>query len=318
MHHERLNECQHVHSFSHDRITRGERHTWIVIGITTAMMVVEIIAGIMYGSMALLADGLHMGSHTTALGVTAFAYFYARRHALDRRFSFGTGKVNALGGFAGALLLAGFALMMALQSVDRFFHPVEIVFNSAILVAIIGLMVNGVCALILGHDSHCREHDHGHAHGHSHRHAHVGHRHSDHNLRSAYLHVLADALTSLLAIFALMAAKYQGLYWMDPAMGIIGAALVMRWSWGLVRDTSGVLLDKQAPEDVCTTIRNAVESKGDARVNDLHVWAIGPNLYAGIVAVTARDPKPADHYKRLMTRNHALAHLTVEVRHRPP
>lgn len=286
----------------------GERRTWIVIGLTAVMMVIEIVTGLVYGSMALLADGLHMGSHATALGITAFAYFYARRYARDPRFSFGTGKVNALGGFAGALLLAGFALVMAVESVRRFFEPVEIAFDGAILVAVIGLIVNGVCALILKDDN---QHDH-HAHGDGDRHI-----HTDHNLRSAYLHVLADALTSLLAIFALLAGKYFALYWMDPAMGIVGAVLVTRWSWGLVRDTSGVLLDRQAPEELCVRIHNLIEAERGARVSDLHVWTIGPGLYAAIVSVVASDPKPADHYKRLLSRGSSLAsslaHLTVEV-----
>jgi cation diffusion facilitator family transporter len=304
----RLTQCRHVHGFGQDRITSGERRTWIVIGLTAAMMAIEIAAGLAYGSMALLADGLHMGSHATALGIAAFAYFYARRHALDRRFSFGTGKVNALGGFTGALLLAGFALLMASESIERIAYPVEIALNSAILVAVIGLVVNGVCALILGHNGHSHEYHHAHE-----RH----HPRTDYNLRSAYLHVVADALTSLLAIFALLAAKYLGLNWMDPLMGIVGAALIIRWSWSLLRDAGGVLLDRQASDDICVAVRSAVEGEGDARVSDLHVWAIGPNLYAAIISIVAQDPESADHYKRLIARDHALAHVTVEV-HRYP
>jgi cation diffusion facilitator family transporter len=309
MHEQRLRECQHVQSFSQDKVTTGERRTWIVIAVTSAMMAVEIAAGMIYGSMALLADGLHMGSHATALAIAAFAYLYARRHAYDRRFSFGTGKVNALGGFTGALLLAGFALMMAVESIDRFLNPVEIAFDSAILVAVIGLLVNGACALILQNGEH----------GHGHHHANAyDHGHTDYNLRSAYLHVIADAATSLLAIFALVAAKYFGFAWMDPAMGIVGAALVTRWSWTLLRDTGGVLLDKQAPDKLCTTIRNALAVDRDARINDLHVWAIGPNLYAAIVSVLASEPKPVEHYKRLIDRDRSLVHVTVEVRRCPP
>ncbi|MGI8738261.1 MAG: CDF family Co(II)/Ni(II) efflux transporter DmeF [Gammaproteobacteria bacterium] len=308
MHREHLSDWQHAHSFGQDQLRPGERRTWIVIGLTTAMMVWEIIAGTVYGSMALLADGLHMGSHATALGITAFAYFYARRHAHDRRFSFGTGKVNALGGFTGAVLLAGFALMMAAQSIDRLFNPVAIAFNSAILVAIIGLMVNSVCALIL------KDHDHDrHGHVHAHQHDHVSHGHSDHNLRSAYLHVLADALTSLLAIFALLAAKYFGLYWMDPMMGMVGAALVTRWSWGLLRDTSGVLLDRQAPDTLCQSIRDRIEADRDTRISDLHVWSIGPSLYAAAIVIVAHHPKSPQHYKSMVAATPSLVHVTIEV-----
>ncbi|MGH8503278.1 MAG: CDF family Co(II)/Ni(II) efflux transporter DmeF [Gammaproteobacteria bacterium] len=307
MHHEHLSAWQHDHSFGQENVRAGERRTWIVIGLTWAMMMWEILAGIAYGSMALLADGLHMGSHATALGITAFAYVYARRHAYDRRFSFGTGKVNALGGFTGAVLLAGFALVMAAQSIERLFNPVEIAFNSAILVAVIGLIVNGACAWILKDD------EHGHAHDAAHPHDHAARGHQDHNLRSAYLHVLADALTSLLAIFALLAAKYFGLNWMDPVMGIVGAVLITRWSWGLLRAAGGVLLDRQAPDELCGDIRDAVEADRDTSIGDLHVWAIGPDLHAAIVSVIADDPQPADYYKRRIARRRSLAHVTVEV-----
>lgn len=307
MREDHLNHCQQVRSFSQDHVKPGERRTWIVIGLTVVTMIIEIAAGLAFGSMALLADGLHMGSHATALGITAFAYFYARRYAHDRRFSFGTGKVNALGGFTGALLLAGFALMMAAASIDRFFNPVAIVIDSAILVACIGLVVNGVCAWILGRG----HHPHSHAHVHDHDHV-----RSDHNLRSAYLHVLADAATSLLAIFALLAAKYFGLYWMDPAMGIVGAALITRWSWGLLRDTGGVLLDRQASDERCASIRHAIEANGKDRVRDLHVWSIGPNLYAAVIALMTDHPQPSDHYKRLVAADRSLVHVTVEVQRR--
>lgn len=303
MREDQLNGCRQMRGCGQDFVKPGERRTRIVIGLTIVTMVAEITAGLVYGSMALLADGLHMGSHATALGITAFAYFYARRYAYDPRFSFGTGKVNALGGFTGALLLAGFALLMAVASIDRFFHPVEIVLDSAILVACIGLAVNGVCAFILRHD------DHGHEHAHD-----DDHHHADHNLRSAYLHVLADAVTSLLAIFALLAAKYFGLYWMDPAMGVIGAALITRWSWGLLRDTSGVLLDRQASDERCAKIRDAIEASSHDRVSDLHVWAIGPNLYAAVISVLSDNPQSCDHYRRLVAGDRALAHVTVEVR----
>ena len=222
------------HMFGQERRTEGERRTIIVIAITSVMMVIEIAAGIAYGSMALLADGLHMGSHTAALGLAVFAYVYARRHADDERFSFGTGKVNALAGFTGAVVLAGFAVVMAIESIERFLNPVTIIFNHAIVVAIVGLVVNGFSMVVLGghHSDGRRTHEHD---------------HEDHNLRSAYLHVLADALTSLLAIFALLAGKYAGATWLDPAMGVVGAALVFRWSWSLLKQSARVLLDRQAP-----------------------------------------------------------------------
>ena len=223
MHDDPLHLWEHDHIFGQDQMKSGEQRTLIVIAITATMMVFEIGAGLAFGSMALLADGLHMGSHTVALGITAFAYFYARKHAHDRRFSYGTGKVNALAGFSSAILLAVFALAMVWESVNRFFNPVEIIFNQAIAVAVIGLVVNALSVLILGHNDHEKDH---HLSQHS-------HSHSDHNLRAAYLHVLADALTSLLAIFALSAGKFFGLIWMDPLMGVVGAVLVSRWSWSL-------------------------------------------------------------------------------------
>ncbi|MGE5797897.1 MAG: CDF family Co(II)/Ni(II) efflux transporter DmeF, partial [Ignavibacteria bacterium] len=240
MHNHSLHLWQHDHIFGQDQVRTGERRTLLVIVITAAMMIVEIAAGIAFGSMALLADGLHMGSHTTALGVTAFAYLYARKHADDQGFSFGTGKVNALAGFSSAVLLAVFALAMAWESINRFFNPVEIIFNQAITVAVIGLIVNAISVWILGHNDDEKEHHHS-------KHS---HEHSDHNLRAAYLHVLADALTSLLAIFALSAGKFLGFIWMDPLMGIAGAILVSRWSWGLLKDTTNTLLDKQAPVEL--------------------------------------------------------------------
>ena len=236
-----IHQWQHEHVFGQDKVRPGERRTLWVIFITATMMVVEITTGLAYGSMALLADGLHMGSHTAALGITTIAYVYTRRCAADSRFCFGTGKVNAFAGYTSAVLLALFALLMAWESVNRLFNPVEIAFNQAIVVAVLGLIVNGFSMFMLGvhHD-----HDHGHAHQHTDSHHH-SHAHPDHNLRAAYLHVLADALTSLLAIFALLAGKFLGLNWMDPAMGIVGATLVARWSIGLIRDTSGILLDHQ-------------------------------------------------------------------------
>jgi cation diffusion facilitator family transporter len=308
MHGESLEAWSHDHTFGQDQVRPGESRTRWVLVITAVMMVVEIAAGLAYGSMALLADGLHMGSHATALGIAAFTYWYARRHARSQRFSFGTGKVNALGGYTGAILLAGFALMMAVESLERFLSPVAIQFDQALVVAVVGLLVNGGCALLLetggGH------HHHGHDHG---DHDHGDHDHQDHNLRSAYLHVLADALTSFFAIGALLAGKYWGAAWLDPAMGVVGSVLVARWSWGLLRDTSGVLLDHQGPEDLRARVREAIEADGDGKVSDLHVWALGDRHFAGIVAVVAHEPLAAHEYKARVPAELGIAHLTVEV-----
>lgn len=311
MHNNNLHLWQHDHSFGQEIKRAGEARTMIVIVITATMMVVEIVAGLAFGSMALLADGLHMASHAVALSITAFAYFYARRHAHDERFSFGTGKMNALGGFTGAVLLAVFALMMAWESVDRLIHPVAIAFNHAILVAVLGLIVNGASMLILEHKhQHGHDHDHGGESDHNHHHSDYNH---DHNLRAAYLHVLADALTSVLAIFALLAGKYFRLVWMDPVMGLIGSLLVARWSYGLLCITSGVLLDRQGPSEIRARIREAIEQQDDNRVAELHLWSIGPGIYALIVVVVSHQPQPPDHYRGLIPVGLGIVHATVEV-----
>jgi cation diffusion facilitator family transporter len=254
MHGHKLEEWQHNHVFNQERKKSGEMRSLIVVALTLIIMVWEILAGVLYGSMALLADGLHMGSHVVALGIAVFAYSYARRNAGNTQFSFGTGKVNALSGFTGAVLLAGFVLYIVIESIGRFIYPVENSFNGAIYVAFIGLIVNGVSAWILGEENH----DHGHSHG-----------HHDHNRRAAYFHVLADALTSLLAIAALSAGKYVGWNWMDPVMGIVGAVLITRWSWDLLKDTSCVLLDQQR-SDLEHDARQVIENDDD-RICDLHL-----------------------------------------------
>lgn len=318
MHRDNLQHWMHSHAFGQDRKMLAETRTIIVIVITAAMMVVEITSGIIFGSMALLADGLHMASHAAALAINVFAYVYARRHAHDAKYSFGTGKVNALGGFTGAVLLAVFALMMAWESVNRILQPVEIAFDQAIFVAVIGLIVNGASVLILGH-----RHNHHHDHDGQYNRIHDGNKYTnyeprdqrhnhDHNLRSAYLHVLADTLTSLLAIFALLAGKYIGVIWMDPVMGIVGAILVSQWSLGLLLSTSAVLLDRQGPEYIQTQIRQSIEDDNN-RVADLHLWSISPNMYGVIISVVTDDPKRSEHYKEMIPSNLGLAHVTVEV-----
>lgn len=316
MHSQSLKEWEHDHSFGQDRRKPGESRTIWVIALTTIMMVVEISAGIIYGSMALLADGLHMASHAAALCVSAFSYVYARKKAHDQTFSFGTGKVNTLGGYTGALLLALFALMMAWESVSRFISPVPITYNQAILVAVLGLIVNGVSVFILGVDDHHHHgHEHGHDHGHGHHHHneddHKHHHHHDHNLRAAYLHVLADALTSVFAIVALLCAKYFGWNWMDPFMGIVGSVLVGRWSIGLLKSSARVLLDRQLDQDQLDEIRSAIQGDGDSRVSDLHAWSIGPGIHAAEIAIVAHETKAADEYRRRLPSY--LNHATIEV-----
>jgi cation diffusion facilitator family transporter len=304
---------RHAHTFGQERPRTGERRTLIVFGLTLATMAVEEAAGIAFGSVALLADGLHMGSHATALGIAVFAYVYARRRAADPRFAFGTGKVNALGGFVGAILLIAFALTMAWEGFARLIEPVPIAFDWAIAVAVAGLAVNGISVLILGvgHEDHEHSHSRNGGHDDGHHHNHGGHH--DLNLRSAYLHVLADALTSVLAIIALLSGKFLGLGWMDPLMGLVGAALVIRWSWQLMRETSRHLLDHQAPAAVRQPIREAIERDADNRIFDLHVWAIAPGRYAAIIGLVTRTPRPPEHYRALLPGSLGLAHVTVEV-----
>jgi cation diffusion facilitator family transporter len=310
LHTESIERWLHDHTFGQDRKKSGERRTLIVIIITALMMAVEIVTGIIFGSMALLADGLHMGSHASALTISAFAYYYTRSRAKDTRFNFGTGKVNSLAGFASAVMLAIFSLIMALESVKRFFSPVKIELNQAIFVAVAGLIVNGVCLLILGGRDDAHRHDDNHE---THSHEHHAAKHIDHNLWAAYIHVLADALTSVLAIFALVCAKFFGLVWLDPFMGIVGAFLVIRWSLGLLYSSAHVLLDMQAPQSVLDSIRQAIEAESETRVCDLHVWTVGPGIYAAEIAVVASSPQPSEHYSGLLPHEIPLVHVAIEV-----
>ncbi|NYF34152.1 CDF family Co(II)/Ni(II) efflux transporter DmeF [Sphingopyxis sp. JAI108] len=296
---------QHLHDFlgaAHDE--NAKRTLWVV-ALTAVMMVAEIAAGYWTGSMALLADGFHMATHAGALGLAALAYRYAKKHRHDPRYSFGTGKVGDLTGFASALILGIFAIGIAVESFLRLIDPVRVDFASATLVAVLGLAVNIVSALLLmgGH------HHHGHDHGHDHDHAHHHHGH-DNNLRSAYFHVLADALTSLLAIGALLAGRYLGLYWMDPAMGVVGALVIAHWSWGLMRDTAAILLDTNDAE-AAAAIRSRVEAAG-AVVTDLHVWRVGPEARAAIVEV--KGDVRCEELRDRLTDIVAVAHLTIALR----
>lgn len=293
----------HSHDFlgsAHD--DNAKRTRWVVL-LTAGMMVGEIIVGFATGSMALLADGFHMATHAGALGVAAAAYAYAKKHSANARYTFGTGKVGDLAGFASALVLLIVALGIGFASIMRLAEPVEVAFGEATIVAVVGLAVNVVSAFLLsgssGQDHAHGHHDHGHHHGHG----------NDNNMRAAYFHVLADALTSVLAIVALLAGQYLGWIWLDPAMGIVGAVVIARWSWTLIRDTSAVLLDTADPH-LIDEIRDCVEGPGDAQITDLHIWRIGPQAHAAIVAV-AGSPNPAAIRARLSP-VHEIAHLTIE------
>jgi cation diffusion facilitator family transporter len=302
MHSSTIHLWQHTHSYSVEN-RQGERRTWQVIFITVAMMVIEIVAGYLFGSMALLADGWHMGTHAAALSITVFAYGYARRHADNPQYSFSTGKVGVLGGFASAVVLGIIALLMGGESIRRLFAPVSIQFNEAIGVAVLGLIVNLLCAYLL-HAKHSHHHDHD---------QHHDHHHHDHNLRAAYLHVLADALTSFLAIFALLTGKHFGWIWMDPVMGIVGAMVITRWSYGLLRDTSRILLDSEVDQETVEKIRALIEADSDNLVADLHVWQISPQQVSVIVTIVTHFPKQPDYYKKLLGDVIGTAHITVEV-----
>lgn len=293
------------HVFGQDRKRGGEGRTAIVVAATAIMMAVEITGGILFGSMALLTDGLHMASHAVALSVTLIAYVIARKYAADRRFSFGTGKVNALAGFASAILLVGFAFAMVIESGQRLINPVPIQFDQALIVAIIGLAANGISALLLG-----LGHDHGHSHDHHHSHGH----HHDHNLKAAYLHVLADAMTSVLAIAALLGAKLAGWSWLDPAMGMVGAALVAHWSWGLLKQTGSVLLDRQASPALLAEVTSALQSDGHTEVDDLHIWSIGPGINAAEIVIDHANSQTVSDYRTRLPPHASIVHAVIEIR----
>jgi cation diffusion facilitator family transporter len=304
----------HPHVFLGENHERNERRTRFVIALTVAMMVAEIIAGTVFGSMALVADGWHMATHAVAMLIAALAYFYARRNVGNPRFTFGTGKMGDLAGFASAIILALIALLIAWESLLRLRSPVPIYFQEAIAVAFLGLAVNVACAWLLKDD---HEHHHHHDHDDDGR-DHDDHEHpkiagTDNNLRAAYIHVLADALTSVLAIVALTMGSFYGWIWLDPVMGIVGALVIANWSWGLIRDAGGVLLDyiPGAPK-LPNEIRAAVESDAD-NITDLHVWQLGPGHHGAIIAIASKEPKPPSHYRQKLAHLHKLSHVTIEV-----
>lgn len=307
MHADTLKLLQHDHDFSVLN-RKGEKRTRQVLVLTFLTMIVEIFAGMLFGSMALLADGWHMGTHVAAFMITLFAYRYSRVHAHDQTFAFGSGKVGILGGFASSIALGVVALMMIVESGERLLNPHIIYFDKSLIVAGLGLLINLISVLLL------KDHHHDHAH-HSH----------DHNLKAAYLHVLADALTSVLAIIALVAGKYWGWNGLDPVMGMVGALVIMHWSYTLIRETSPILLDESLALKYKKAIKERIESDADNRVSDLHIWRIGPNHFALIISVVSHTPKAPDYYKNLLKSFHTLgalkgikginklSHITVEV-----
>ena len=312
MHTHDLSAWHHEHVFDTGNAA-GERGTLIVMGITAAMMVVEIAAGWLFNSMALLADGLHMSSHAVAIGLTAAAYAAARRLAKDPRYAFGTWKIEVLAGFAGAVFLLGVAALMVVGSIERLIDPQPIRYEEALWIAGLGLVVNLVCAWILG-----SAHHHGHGHGHEHSHSHGNsHGHQDLNLRSAYLHVLADAATSVAAIVALAGGWWLGWGWLDPVMGVAGAVLVASWAKGLIADTSKVLLDREMDQPVVQEIRDVIAEQGAASetvITDLHVWRVGKSVYACALSLVTHDVSlTPGQVRRWLSVHEEIVHATIEI-----
>ncbi|MFK0163615.1 CDF family Co(II)/Ni(II) efflux transporter DmeF [Rhizobium sp. NPDC090279] len=314
-------EMGHSHIFLGSDHQRNERRIWLVIALTAVMMVIEIGAGTIYGSMALLADGWHMSTHVSAMLISALAYLYARRHAHNARFTFGTGKLGDLAGFASAIVLAMIALIMGWESILRLLDPVAINFREAIAIAVVGLIVNLVSAWLLRDDHGHHHHGHGHDHAHDRHHAHDDAHHHDHgqkggrdnNLRAVYVHVIADAMTSVLAIVALLLGSRFGWTFLDPMMGIVGGLVILQWAWSLLRASGAVLLDFiPKGEDLPEEIREAIETAED-RITDLHVWQVGPGHHAAIVAVATPVSRDPAFYKARLADIHELSHVTVEV-----
>jgi cation diffusion facilitator family transporter len=302
MHSHSIDQWKHDHVFLGSQHARNERRTWVVVTLTAIMMVSEIMVGWLSGSMALLADGWHMATHAVALGIAGLAYLFARQHAKSSRFSFGTGKFGDLAAFASAIILAMIAVQVAYESVVRLIHPVPIAYREAISVAVLGLAVNLLSAWLL-RDTHDHHHDHGHSHE---------HHHHDNNLRAAYVHVLADAATSILAIAGLVVAMSAQWVWADPAVGFIGSIVIASWAYGLIRSSGAVLLDVSADKNLETVIRDRLETKGD-RVTDLHVWQVGPGHRAAVISVVSDQPLAPADYKERLGGLRGLSHVTIEV-----
>ena len=313
MHSHSIDQWTHEHVFLGEQHSRNERRTWFVVALTAVMMVGEIAGGTVFGSMALLADGWHMATHAAALGIAAAAYVIARRQARNPKFAFGTGKFGDLAAFSSAVILALIAIQIAYESAVRIVNPVPIAYGEAIAIAVLGLGVNLASAWLLRdapheHGHHGHEHHDDNAHGHSHEH------HRDNNLRAAYVHVLADAATSVLAILALLVAMSSQWVWIDPLVGIVGSAVIAVWAYGLIRDSGAVLLDASPDKAVESAIRKRLETGGD-RITDLHLWQIGPGHRAAVVSIVSDRPQPPAAYKRLLADVPRLSHVTVEVEH---
>ncbi|MHB8886621.1 MAG: CDF family Co(II)/Ni(II) efflux transporter DmeF [Methylovirgula sp.] len=317
MHSHSFDLFQHDHNFLGADHARNERRSWMVIALCTAMMAAEIVGGLMFGSMALIADGLHMSTHAGAFLIAALAYGFARRHCGDERFAFGTGKFGDLAAFTSAIILAFVALLIGWESISRLFQPVTIAFNQAIPIAAVGLAVNIASAFLLRddhdhHHSHHDDHDHVHVHDHVHAHHHGAH-HTDLNLRAAYVHVLADAAVSVLAIIGLVAGRQWGLVWMDPVMGLIGAAVIASWSVGLLRSAGAILLDLRPDSALADEIRARLQADSDDLVSDLHLWRVGPGHAAVVASLVSSAPQPPTVYKARLAHLHGLSHVTIEV-----
>jgi cation diffusion facilitator family transporter len=308
MHSHSIDQWTHDHNFLGSSHDRHERRTWFVVALTATMMVGEIVVGWLSGSMALLADGWHMATHAAALGIAALSYLFARRQASNSHFTFGTGKFGDLAAFSSAIILTMIAIQIAYESAVRLLHPVPIAYGEAIAVAALGLVINILSAWLL-RDEHDHHHDYGHDHDHIHAH---GHQYHDNNLRAAYVHVMADAATSVLAIIALLVAMYAQWVWADPAVGIIGSLVIASWAYGLLRASGAVLLDVHADKNLEMVIRDRLETKGD-RVTDLHLWQVGPGHRAAVISVVSDHPLPPATYKRRLGGLRSLSHVTIEV-----
>lgn len=304
MHTTDISIWQHDHNFSGDT-SSAEKRTRRVVVLTAAMMLIEIVAGYFFHSMALVADGWHMGTHVAAFVLAALAYSYGRRHASDSRFTFGTGKVGVLGAFTSAIVLSMIALLIAADSIHRLLVPQAIHFREAIIIAVVGLFVNLLSAFMLKDDHH---HHHGHDHSHAHQH------HHDLNLKAAYIHVLADTFTALGAVIALTAGFFLGWVWLDSAMGLVGTIVILSWAWTLLRDSGSILLDSvPASSDLPVVIREGIEADGDSKITDLHIWQLGAGKFAAIVSVVAHHPRTPDEYRAALKIHEELVHVTVEV-----
>jgi len=314
---------RHSHTFLGQSHDGSERKTWAVIWLCGAMMLAEIIGGLIFGSIALVADGLHMSTHAGALLLAALAYTYARRHADDGRFTFGTGKLGDLAGFTSAIILAMIALFIGYESITRLFDPVPIRFAEALPIAALGLAVNIASAWLLSGGEHHHGHSHGHAHEHDHEHSHHGHdahqahgkSHRDNNMRAAVVHVLADAAVSVLVIVGLVLARTFGWLWMDPLAGIIGAFVIASWSFGLIRDTGAILLDMTPDRQLAERLRQTIEGEGD-EIADLHLWRLGPGHLGAIVSIVTQHAREPGYYRNRLAAFSSLSHLTIEVQPR--